>query len=208
VPGRVEGPAFVLQRPSGSPGLESRLDSGTSAPGQSIPYSFLPWRNASGHKTSRKDTMAIRPRGTSWQVDVRLVDGSRLRRTYATLEAAQQAELDLRPSPQQRSAAKKKRSKRSSARNGKPQPGQTHPSAEQSSNIAEPSPQPKSNLITLRQSPPSSPTCTPAPDTPTSIPSQRGCEEPAPPAPVPDSHAHPAPALANAWFRRPSLKGR
>jgi hypothetical protein len=208
VPGRVEGPAFVLQRPSGSPGLESRLDSGTSAPGQSIPYSFLPWRNASGHKTSGKATMAIRPRGTSWQVDVRLVDGSRLRRTYATLEAAQQAELDLRPSPQQRSAAKKKRSKRSSERNKKLPHGPTPQSGAPSSNIAAHSPQPKFNLITLQPSLPSSPPPTPEAATPTSTPSQPGSDEPARPAPVPDSHAPLAPARENAPFRKPSLKGR
>ena len=55
--------------------------------------------------------MPIRKRGPSWQVDVRLVDGSRIRRTYPTEEIAREAEKALQPNPQQRQMARFQRHK-------------------------------------------------------------------------------------------------
>jgi len=50
--------------------------------------------------------MPIRKRGPSWQVDVRLLDGTRVRRTYPTEEIAKEAEKALTPNPQQRQMAR------------------------------------------------------------------------------------------------------
>ena len=55
--------------------------------------------------------MPIRKRGPSWQVDVRLVDGSRIRRTYPTEAIAREAEKALQPNPQQRQMARFQRRK-------------------------------------------------------------------------------------------------
>ena len=63
--------------------------------------------------------MPIRKRGESWQIDVRLGDGSRIRRSYATQEQAAEAAKALTPSPQQRATMRKLRrltSGKSSAR--------------------------------------------------------------------------------------------
>jgi hypothetical protein len=60
--------------------------------------------------------MPIRKRGNSWQIDIRLADGSRIRRTAATEEQAREIEQALKPTPQQRAAARKKRSRQPSAR--------------------------------------------------------------------------------------------
>jgi hypothetical protein len=69
--------------------------------------------------------MPIRQRGKTWQVDVRLADGTRFRRSYPTEAIAKEAEKALTPNPQQRAmnrfAARGLRSKSSSiVRSGKP----------------------------------------------------------------------------------------
>lgn len=51
--------------------------------------------------------MPIRPRGPSWQVDVRLPDGKRYRKTVPTEADAEALEAALQVSPQQRRAMKK-----------------------------------------------------------------------------------------------------
>ena len=127
--------------------------------------------------------MPVRPRGDSWQLDIRLMDGSRLRRTYPTEAAALEAEQQLRPTPQQRAAfrAKKRQSSRqSSARKGTKPSGSISRSGKQFSRSPEGSGPPRSNLITLRPSPPSSPANTQPPDTPNSQSSERGCDGSAP----------------------------
>ena len=50
--------------------------------------------------------MPIRLRGKSWQIDVRLADGTRFRRTYPTQAIAAEAEKAMTPNPLQRSMGK------------------------------------------------------------------------------------------------------
>jgi len=50
--------------------------------------------------------MPIRQRGKAWQVDVRLADGSRFRKTFPTKEHAEEAEKAMTPNPQQRAIAR------------------------------------------------------------------------------------------------------
>ncbi len=50
--------------------------------------------------------MPVRKRGSAWQVDVRLLDGSRFRKTYPTEESAREAEKAMTPNPQQRAIAR------------------------------------------------------------------------------------------------------
>jgi hypothetical protein len=152
--------------------------------------------------------MAIRPRGKSWQVDIRLIDGSRLRRTFATEAAATEAETAMRPNPQQRAAAKKKRFRKSSARKNKHLPGSTSPSGERSSNIAEISDQTKSNLTMLQPSQPNSETTNPDPDTPTPTPSEAGCGEQEPATLFPVSRAWPGLDLGKRSSKLRNLKAR
>ena len=59
--------------------------------------------------------MPIRQRGGSWQIDVRTVDGTRLRRNYATRAQAELAATALTPNPQARAEARRLR-RRASAR--------------------------------------------------------------------------------------------
>ncbi len=61
--------------------------------------------------------MPIRKRGESYQIDVRLADGQRIRRNYPTQQAAEQAAAIITPNPAQRAAMRKLRaSRKSSAR--------------------------------------------------------------------------------------------
>jgi hypothetical protein len=76
--------------------------------------------------------MPIRQRGKHWQVDVRITDGTRIRRTFDSEESAKLAEEALRPTPQQR-AVLKTASQRHSARKKGPPSGTTKPSASPSS---------------------------------------------------------------------------
>ena len=72
--------------------------------------------------------MPIRKRGESYQIDVRLADGQRIRRNYPTQQAAEQAAAIITPNPAQRAAMRKLRASRS------PPPAQTQqPCTQQSS---------------------------------------------------------------------------
>ena len=64
--------------------------------------------------------MPIRKRGESWQIDVRTAEGTRIRRTYPTQEAAQEAEAAMMPNPQQRTAMRKLRRAQSVRSNSTP----------------------------------------------------------------------------------------
>jgi hypothetical protein len=59
--------------------------------------------------------MTIRQRGESWQIDIRTLDGKRLRRDFRSKAEALEAEAKLKLNPEQRTAMKKLRRK-SSAR--------------------------------------------------------------------------------------------
>jgi hypothetical protein len=50
--------------------------------------------------------MPVRQRGTTWQVDVRLADGTRFRKTFPTEEMAREAEKAMKLNPQQRAIAR------------------------------------------------------------------------------------------------------
>ena len=107
-----------------------------------------------GHAAGpRKVTkMPVRKRGASWQVDLRLTDGTRIRRNYPTQEEATTAEAALRPNPQARAAARKlRRRQKQSAR-----PRATaRKSNSPSSSTPGTCPPAQSNLITLPASAPS-----------------------------------------------------
>jgi hypothetical protein len=65
----------------------------------------------------------IRQRGSNWQVDVRLPDGRRYRKTVTTEDAAKQMEAALKTNPQQRRAMKLSASRQSpGATTGAPAP--------------------------------------------------------------------------------------
>ena len=99
-----------------------------------------------GHKTeskSRGSNMPIRKRGSTYQVDVRLADGTRFRKTYPTLTIAEEAEKALTPNPTQRAIA------RHAVRNSRSKSSSTAPCAKPSRNVAAissrvPSPRPTS----------------------------------------------------------------
>jgi hypothetical protein len=50
--------------------------------------------------------MPIRQRGKTWQVDVRLVDGTRFRKTMPTKEMAEETEKAMTPNPRQRAISR------------------------------------------------------------------------------------------------------
>ena len=50
--------------------------------------------------------MPVRKRGNTWQVDIRLTDGSRFRKTYPTEESAREAEKAMTTNPTQRAIAR------------------------------------------------------------------------------------------------------
>ncbi len=66
--------------------------------------------------------MPIRKRGPSWQVDVRLPDGRRYRKTVNTEDEAKALEASLRTNPQQRRAMKAALRRSSGAMNAAPTP--------------------------------------------------------------------------------------
>jgi len=82
--------------------------------------------------------MPVRKRGNTWQVDVRLLDGSRFRKTYPTEESARAAEVAMRPNPTQRAIA------RSAARASRSKSSDTVRFAKPSLGVSAHSPQPKS----------------------------------------------------------------
>jgi len=57
--------------------------------------------------------MPIRKRGSTWQVDVRTAEGTRIRRQCETEEEARSVENSLQPNPQQRTAMRKLRRQQS-----------------------------------------------------------------------------------------------
>ena len=74
--------------------------------------------------------MTVRQRGKTWQVDVRLADGTRFRKAFPTKEMAEEAEKAMTPNPLQRAmqrfAARGWRSKLSvTARSVKPSSGKS-----------------------------------------------------------------------------------
>lgn len=60
---------------------------------------------------NEREEMPIRQRGSSWQVDVRTIDGTRIRASYATEEEAREAETALNPNPTARAEARKIRAR-------------------------------------------------------------------------------------------------
>lgn len=76
--------------------------------------------------------MAVRRRGTSWEIDLRLIDGTRIRKSYATEKAAVEAEMAMKPNPSQRALGRQMR-KAARARRGSAGPqttGKSKPKSE------------------------------------------------------------------------------
>lgn len=97
-----------------------------------------------GWARGRETNMPIRKRGDSWQIDVRTIDGVRIRRNFPTKEAAQEAEAALKPNPSMRAAMRRLRRKQS-ARKRQSSPTSAGPS----SRHVDTSSRKTSNLLTL-----------------------------------------------------------